>query len=506
MKNRLYIPLVVLSVVSWVLFAYFSYQGYLSFQSYKVLQSSDKYLPQLYRGDSLLNSLEAEAEQSATYLAHQGKSDFTPLQKARKQTDEKVTRYAEALQQFPSFSTDLQYVRSRVDLISPDSVEIFSKYYYRSLSYKILESIHQGTRELEKIIGLSEEPGRYLALLEYRSRQTSGQVFIDYLLQKEEVANLNELQNLDGVLEPINSPSSIKIAFGDTIAKAGIVNHVLTKTTPFDRDRWNKNIATKLQKLENVKKDLFIQIRTKVNDAFVDPDRLLFKLLGALLFLLVALFSLKNARIIGQHYFPYPNLHTFYETPRDAKLGKSKALKSPTSMPECITEKEQIDTAVLKKDIPLSNDIRKKEEPSVHQERAALRVFNPLEKFTKIAKILLDESKKKDFAFKYHIDSTIPTHAISSVSRMDEVFTKVIDEISMIIDSDDFLEYSVENVAQTKSESAVRMQLFISNFKEERTKLNIKRLKALMYTLDGSCELQYSDQGRTLFLVFNLKK
>ncbi len=506
MKNRLYIPLVVLSIISWILFAYFAYQGFLSYQSYKVLQSSDKYLPQLYRGDVLLRALENEAQQSAIYLSQQGKSDFSVLEKARKQTDERVARYKGVLRKIPSFASDLQYVRSRVDLISPDSVEIFSKYYDKSLGSKVLEGVQQGTQELEKIIGLSEEPGQYLSLLAYRNRQTSGKIFIDYLLQKGEMANNGELQNLDAILTPVDSPSSLKIDFGDTPIKAEIINQILTKATPFDSAKWDKNITKQLQKFENVKKDLFVQIRTKVNDAFVDPDRLLFKLLGALLFLLVALFSLKNAHIIGQHYLSYPNLHADDEMPRDARLGKRKPLKKPQSVRDSLSD-DQADTAVLKKEIPLSNEIRQKEEESpVHHERTALRAFNPLEKFTKIATILLEESKKKDFSFKYRIDPTIPTHAVSSVSRIDEVFTNVLDELFVILDGDDFLEYSVENVAQKKSESAVRMQLFVSNFKEERTKLNLKRLKTLMHILEGSCELQYSDQGRTLFLIFNLKQ
>jgi hypothetical protein len=490
MKNKSKILFLIATIISAFLFLFFSFKSYNSYKAYKISQSSDKYISFLYRGDNLLQKLEEERLLSAFYLGNNNEIDFEDVKNARHNTDEVLRNSKELLKIYPNFLKNLQYARSRVDIISDEHQDILFKYYQNELSDSVLKQILVHTQELS--LGITEiknELTLYEKLLTYKNKMNSKNSFITYILANSKKLNNNDLLTLDKMLNEIQAPIKLSPTNNNFKSKLAIVQGVNTGKFKIKPKDWITKYSSDLNTIKKAKKDIFYKIQSKLKKLVTTPQYLINDVVIALFFLISMLFLIKKVFQESENRLVIQKDRRKVNRDNDHNKEKYIVLKYDNNS-------NNITDAVDTKEIEFS--------------KTAIRSFNPMQKFVNIVDILKTQTDKKDIGFKYKIDPDIPTSSIGNVSKIDEILNILIDHILTSSSSNNFLIFNAESIAQTKVENAIKISFTKSNTNtnniSKNDDLTLLKVKKLATLIDGTFKVK-GGENETIFIVtINLKK
>jgi hypothetical protein len=479
-------------LISLLLFAFFIYKSFSSYKSYKIAQSSDKYISFLYRCDNLLKSLEKERLLSAIYLGKNGKSDFNIVETARKSTDNFLIKANVFIDSRPDFSKDLQYVRSRVDIISDDHDSILFKYYQDELSAPIIKQLDSYTKELAFGIGdVKRDLLRYKDLIVYRNDLNKKDSFISYILAGQKKLDLSDLEILDRYIKDIKAPKEID-SKENIDTKIKVIQGATTGEYLISQNEWQNESSTISNQADSIKKDLFLNIQSTINKVGSQPKALIYYIFISLIFLISSIVFMRK-----------------FKDSRVRKVVKASMVVKKKDLPKQEIKPQHIidNDIVLKADAPdiaLSNGV---ESQKVEFTKTTIRSFDPMKTFSSVVSYLMQEFQKSDTGFKYSIDPDIPTHGIGNVSKIDEVFKLLVVYILDSTTSEDLIILDIENVAQTKTESAIRFTLFRnSDVVQSKRSENLTKIKDILTLIDGNFDVKEVEDGRNFIITINIKR
>jgi len=497
-------PYMIALLVSLLLFLFFTYQSYNSYRSYQIAQSSDKYISFLYRCDNLLKNIENERLLSANYIGKNGKLDFKSIQKARRATDSSLDKAKAFTDIRPDFSKDLQYVRSRVDVISDDHNSIFFKYYQDELSNPIIKQIDIYTKDLAfGISDIKRDISKYKDLITDRNNINQKNSFISYILSQQKKLNSIDLELLDRYIKDIKSSDDLDISDSQT-TKVKIIQGATTGEYSINQANWQQNSTKNSQKIDSRKKALFLDIQSTIKRVGSKPKALMYYLFASLIFLISSVVFIRKFRDSKAR-----------KVVKSSMVARKKDFSKQESKPQHVMSKDisvsdEVDEDIVLKysasDIPLTNGV-KSEKVDIKLEKTTIRAFDPMQTFTSVVGYLIQECEESDIGFKYNIDSDISNRGIGNVSKIDEVFKLFVEYILDSTTSKDLIILDIENIAQTKMESAIRFTLFRnSDVVQTQKSANLTKIKSLLTVIGGNFDVEEVKDGRNFIITINIKR
>ncbi|RUM66470.1 MAG: hypothetical protein DSZ06_03190, partial [Sulfurospirillum sp.] len=404
MRRDYYYAYIVMAISSLALSAFLAYQTYKSYKTNKIFENATFYTSSLFKADMLLQRLEDEQLFSAIYLGKNGSFDFNKIKKLRIKSDEALTNYEKFLKTNPGFLDDLQYVRSKVDIISPNIKEILYDYYEKDLKHKVSDDIYSKIKTLLIVDKLKDKLSIYQQLISFEESISKDRAFIAYINSKSSKATKKELQILDEVLQDKVPPFKTEFKI-DNKLKANLLNHAILGTPESGLEIWENKFNALSKKITAKKKSIFLDIQSILSNSDENSDFFLYNLIGAILFfVLFVLFMRKSIDSTPRR--AYSDSTSDYDL--DAKLGKNSIEKKYQNI---------IESDDTLENIALSNSFEPTNEPKQGEiKKGVLRIYNPMKKFQELASVLLEESKKKDFGFKYTIDEDTPTQSLANTT------------------------------------------------------------------------------------------
>ena len=480
MVNRAKIPYLVASILSLSLFAYFLYMAYNNYKKFQILQNSYNIISSVYNSDNLIKSLDKEMIISARYLGRSGDVDFDRLKNARGSSDLKINFLAAAN---PDLKKELHYIREKVDVLSDNSKnEILDRYLeLKQTPYNLL---NENINKLSFIDEVKDRLARFKELTNLKNDLISSDAYISYILSKKGSANALELETLDLYLSKLSN------FFSDI--KDQIINKAVIGKSKLSYTEYRKRVDSKVDSLEREKKDIFLSTQREFNKFVVDPSNIVYSGILSILFLFLTILFFRKYRYIVDDEKKILKFKNSIKS--DAKIGKETLKK--------IDKTEFVDVHLKDVKDEKSDDLDKEEE---RKDQLTLRGFDPQKKFGNVANVLLDELDKKDITFRYSIEKEIPTFAISSVSKIDEILNILVSHIlKNCTDVDNYVEYDAQIVAQTKEQIAIMLRFYL---KKESFQLDSLRLKRLVNFLEADYSETTGDDGdKEFFVTFNLSK
>ncbi len=185
-------------------------------------------------------------------------------------------------------------------------------------------------------------------------------------------------------------------------------------------------------------------------------------------------------------------------------------------------------------DIPLTNSLQNKVFQTYTGDNGkTIQSFNPMEEFAHIINNFIEKTSKKNIGFKYTLDQTIPTYCIGDINKIHEAFHFLTNYAIKSSNSRTFLTLNIENIAQTKMESAIRFSLNQSNThinneeikqihdakydsiykslvdsaKLSKAKINLLKVSNLTRSMDGGFQIKNDENNSSNFqITLNLRR
>ena len=553
---------------------YFFIQAYKSYQYHQVAQKSDLYLALADELDTVVQNIEEEKLFSALYLGYNGQTNFNQLAVKREQSDTAIKQaeqylknnmnFPDILQQLQNITKDLQYVRSRVDVINNDYNTILFSYYHEKINQPLLQTIKSlldilssGIPEEKPYLdaysgfalfrdNLSMEQS-YLSLILSKSRNIPAQdlALWEKILQEEKIPDLSALQNksLQTQLRSIFQPEKLKEQLFNI--RVGVLRGVNSGQYAIAQSACTMQISQILKRIIKVEKniELYLQsidLKNRVPMTFYSN---LFLAVIALIIFLILLFQHKKlsrskVRKSVSSGEDIQIKHKLKLTPRAEKESVQEFTPPSKEMPATLARYDNTDDLPLTNIKPKQKEIEKEKipEPEIIKIDEALRkrdseeiTFEPIQLFKELIKPCIETADKKKIIFHYAIDPSLPQICIGDRNKIKEILTLFLEYAMNITPAHKNVTFQVENVAQKEFDTAISFIIKDSgrHFDQEERRA-IKRgsstknklaqafspqqaklihAGALVAKLDGSLQVEnITDEGTQFTISLNLKK
>ncbi len=564
------ISLIVLTVIAFTATLYFLTQTYKSYQNYQVVKKSDLYLECINQLDTVVQSIEQERLLSALYLGYNGKIDFDQIALTREKSDMAISQLTQFLKQNSTFSSlanmianikkDLQYVRSRVDVINNEYNTILFTYYHEKITNPLLMRIKSLVAELSSALGsvksylqtytklailrdnLSQEQS-YLSFILARSQKMSMQdlVLWEKILKEGEVPDIKKIQNpaLHDQLLTILQPEDLKQHLSRL--RVGILRGINSGNYAITQSTWSTQTTQIITQIKKAQNNLYLYLQS-IDLENMLPLNFIIKLIlsiVALISFFLLLFMQKKSSQKVLRKSEKPDIQIKHTADISPKYAKSVSEFTPPSkeMPATLTQVDEAD------DLPLTNiqpqpPIEPKNEtppPEIVKIDEKLRkrdseevTFEPIKLFKEIIKPFVQTAQNRQIAFHYAIDPSLPTICIGDHDKIKELLSLFLHYAMEVTPPRKAVTFRIENIAQKKFDTALSFTIKDSGrFIDQEERRYIKRgyltgkklltntskyanlLKAsgLISKLDGNLQIESDPHKGTQFTIsLNLKK
>jgi hypothetical protein len=471
----------ILIIIVTLLSGYFIYKSYQSFRNYQIVKQSEKYTYFIKSLNELLYNIEQEHTYSAIYLGYEGKTKFDKLALARDNTDTILTntqKFLDTTSEFSSYikhlddlSHHLQYVRSRVDVISSDYEDILLKYYQKDISLLVLKDIKSVSSELSLgLKSLKEYLFSYFDFISYRNEINKERSFIAYMLSKSKKMNSEDLQLWDNILS-----NDVKLKYKNLDKKSSGIIEALLKNDNFSTrsfknrvevakgaafgsyalsvSSWMQNENEKIKRVQSCNKVINKYIKDNISSEIVSIKQTMINMIISIVLLLLLVYllsklSASNAAIKAR---------------RSTDKGQNRAANLKEITPVKIEQEEKILKPVV-------------EEKRVDEDKDIFHLDNELQS---IIKSFDKKIIKKKIDFNYGLDDTIQSSFLGDFSKIRHMIEILINTAINSSSSRGTIIFRADKIADKKYESAIRFSVVDSGSrikKEER-----RRIKSAFY-------------------------
>lgn len=487
-----------------VLSGYFIYQSYLAYQSYKIAQNGDQYIAMIQNKNEALKNIELESTLSALYLADGGKTDFSKIQTARNKTDNALQNIKQFKLNNPKFLSDLQYARSRVDVISSDYKDILLSYYQDEISNTLLKEIQNNLQTLA--LGVDDIKTKivtYNTFINYRNRISRENSFIAYIITRAQKMDTQDLLLWDNLLAHNQVDSEFKnLAKLNFQTRVGVVRGITTGNYEITTKEWLANNDQKITAIVQSENNMYEDILSYISNETLYPKIMMHNIAITLLLIFALLFLV--------------HLQKNSITSNRSKRIKNKTHSDYTN-----------ENLSLPKETPADNSIETPSKPILDAS-----AYNPLEKCDSFTQEFIEEASEKKLEVDYYIDPTIPTYAIGDFNKIEQALDNLIHYIINTSRKKDIIQFRIDNIAQNAMESAIRFAIRghrksftkeetriiydyqYSHFQQEKVnsklggiKSNLEQVNKIISSINGEFKIEKNPtKGTDFFIIVNLKK
>jgi len=535
------------------LFIYKAYQNYTYFQ---IAKNSDQYISTIEMLNLLMRKIEQERLLSALYLGYDGKMDFNGLKSIREDSDEILSKIDSLSLKNSLFSldikkikSDLQYVRSRVDVINSEYEDIFFKYYQNEILQKCLENIKKlsvslssALPSLKKYLRVNEQ------LINYRDILNMEQSFILVLLSQAKKVSMPDMVLWESILQkqrfanvtiPSNSDMSSMLhrQLQPEILKAHmqrlrvqVLKGAASGNFSISANEWSQKMHENIKRIETANEIVENYLKRKNHQDLSSLEMIINLMIAVGLF------------IVGGFIVPLLKEKKRPKMNPDIEIKHLK-MKNDTSSQE---KKNRKIEDLLWDDLPLTNMNKRnalsyeleEKEPENFEDKEDYeltlenRVFHPIEEFKSIIKYFVNRTSKKHIDFNYYIDPAISHNCIGDIDKIREIITLFLEHSFENTSSKGEVILKIESIAQKESVTIVsfviensgkhindklRRELLqeasgysnklTDSYKNNTNRLDLHRGAKLISFLGGNLQIERSDLKGTLFSIsLNLKK
>ncbi len=579
MKNALRQSIIIFFMfLVLILSGLFMYKAYETYKRDQIIQKSDVYVAFLEQIDTVVLALEHERLLSALYIGLGGKTDFHQLSLDREKNDTLIQELKQFLTKNPNIlenkialkniTNNLQYVRSRVDVVNSDFQDILFKYYHDEIIKPLLASSSALIQQLGVGIPFYKQSLKaYSDLQRFRNDLSLEEGYIAFLLSRSQKVPMHDLVLWEKILAHEKIPVSSIVELPKFKSKLSdlriaVLKGVSNGNFAISVTSWLANMDTLIHNIILSQQAVYKKLQEiDYNDAasgnFISKLILAFVSLLGFLWLY---FLLRYTKKLPNPKSDNPNIHIKHlenKKPK-AKINIVKnvninAIPKTQEMPKNKIQSEesiQLKSPVISTpsdDLPLSNmqPIVQKLEPekSIDFDSAAVlpsnevlrredKTFYALDEFKSIIKTFMIDADIKNVDFHYDIDSSIPEICIGDIDKIKQFLKIFLQYAIHVTPSKELVVLQIENIAQKKFESAINFTIKDSGrFIDEDERRKIRRGVASHHTflpdvmthdkdktdlslasrlvslLDGRLEIKSEQQKGTSFsITLNLKK
>ncbi len=534
---------------------FFIYKAYQNYKHFQIAKNSDQYIATIEKLNVLTQKVEQERLMSALYLGYDGKTDFNTLRSKREQSD-KVISDIKSLSETSSLlninidkiQNDLQYVRSRVDVINNEYEDIFFKYYQKEILQKSIDNIKKLSSELSSALPSLR---RYLEIKEglivFRDTLNLEQSFILLLLSHSKKASMQDMVLWESILAleefpDINFPtnpditSMVEEQLQPKIFKAQM-NQLRVKVLrgansghfSISANEWLQKLYEKIKQIESANEIITHYLKTK-NHQDLSSLEMIINIIIAIGFLAAAGFLsplLKERKKLEKN--PDIQIKHIKKSSSSSKEKKSKKIEGLLW--------DDLPLTNMQKENSLSYDLDENDSGIFeHKESDELtienRVFHPIEEFKSIIKYFVNQMSKKHIDFNYYIDPAISHNCIGDIDKIREVITIFLEYAFENTPSKGEVILRIESIAQKETVTIVNFVIessgkyineklrreilreassynnkLLDSQDTKKRRLDLHTGAKLISFLDGNLQVEQSDYKGTLFSIsLNLKR
>ncbi len=453
---------------------YFLYKSYTAYQNYQIAKESEKYTLFIKNLNTALKKVEQESSLSALYLGTKGDLDFNQLKNIREKTDNGVKNIMKFIKNNPKFSSyskdimklpkNLQYVRSRVDVLSQDYEDILFTYYQNEILNSLLNIIGDSANKLSfGVKSLEKYLISYIEFVKFRNGIEKEKSFISFVITLPKKMDNHDLvlwdkmlaqeiipkfDNLDSettkaIREILQPEKFFQLSSNTRVDIARRVNKGHYST---DINRWLENMDEKIKRVENSEQIIFKYLKNKTTNIVLSPKETILYISFSLflIFLLLSLLSKK-------------------------KSNKNRRIAIKDIL---IDDRREINRHLSHSNnmLHINLDLDKKDDdftqtshiPPKKIEVSKVNTFNAFKEFNSIVKFFA-KATKKDIKLNYHIDPTIPTSCVGDFSKIKQILENLIEYAIKSTKAYDSVEIYINTSAENKKESAVSFKITAPN-------------------------------------------
>ncbi len=454
---------------------YFFYKSYIAYQNYQIAKESEKYTLFIKNINIVLIKIEQESSLNALYLGTEGNLNFNQLEDMREKTDnaiknittliKKNSKFSQYSEDIVKLSKNLQYARSRVDVLSPDYKDILFVYYQDEIFNSLLNIIKNSANELSfGVESLKKHLFTYVEFINFRNNIEKEKSFITFIISQSKKMDKLDLMLWDKIIAQEIIPNFTNLdekttkaiktklqlkSFYNLIFKMRVdIAKGANKGNYFTSiDIWHKNINEKIRRVKQSEQLIFKYLKDKSNNIVSSPKEIILYAFVSLflIFLLLSILSIKkskNSKITRKKIIK--------NIPIDDRRESKKHISHTHNM---------FDTNMI-----LDKKNLKPTQPSlpVQEEINEIDTFNALKEFNSIVELFV-KTTKKDIKLNYYIDPTIPTSCIGDFSKIKKILENIINYALNSTKAYDSVEIHINTNAENKKESAISFKITAPN-------------------------------------------
>ena len=314
-KNNKISSLLFIAIVAGIL-SMLIYHTYLSYNSYKERSYAVEHITLIDKIDSLLNQIEKERTYSAIYMGSNSREDLSNLKKYRVSVDIEITNIINFLKKnklyllykstIQDISKNLDYTRTRVDILSEDYRDILFKNYAEKVSKPLILLVKRIDKE--EFSFENRELTSYINLLKLKENLIEEKSFIAFILSaSKKISDENLLlwemlvsQDITESFISTKSLQSIQRARGEVLLNSLTGNYLITP------QKWVDSYTVRFDKITKEKRIILATLNTSINAKILERRHQTTKYMLAYIALLFILFillyifcsNLKNTRLL----------------------------------------------------------------------------------------------------------------------------------------------------------------------------------------------------------------
>ncbi len=454
---------------------FFIYKAYQNYKNYQIAKNSDQYISTIIELGNFIKKIEQERLMSALYLGYDGKIDFNTLKTKREHSDKTISHINSLISKNSLFVIDidkiqnnLQYVRSRVDVISREYEDIFFKYYQKEILQKSIDNINELSLKLSSALpDLKSYLQANNRLIRLKNNLNLEQSFVLLLLSRSQKVSMHDIMLWERILQmekfPILSFSSNSDIDSLTRKKlqpkifeeslrelrARVLRGVGNRNFSIRTDEWIQKLNQKIKQIEAADEIAIHYLKTKNRQELSSLEMIINLLIAVSLFVVVLFLS----SLLMKKKKPErnPDIEIKHIKKRNESLVKEKKSKEIEGL--------------LWDDLPLTN-MQKQDSLSFEEKKNDFelikfdqsdeltlknRVFHPIEEFKSIIKFFVNQMSKKGIDFNYYIDPAISHSCIGDIDKIREIITIFLEYAFENTPSKGEIIFKIENIAQKES-------------------------------------------------------
>ena len=294
----------IIIMIVLAIFFVISFNTYVEYEKYKEERNSHQIITFIKKLDKLLNDIESEKLDSASYLASKGKSNLSKLKADREILDNQMKdlniflnnnlNFVDDKIQLDKIQNNINSIRTKVDIISSDYQSIFWGNHHIEIVELIITNMNKLSDRFKSNIQINLKS--YIEFSKFKENLSKEATFISFILSTSSKISDSQLMLWDKIVAKDTLPQSNQLKESDLLALRNVrqaqrVTILLNSQTgiyPISNSAYLKTFRTKIDRIKFVQNKIIDNVNLYFeNSKFIQQDRVVNYSILSLFFLVL---------------------------------------------------------------------------------------------------------------------------------------------------------------------------------------------------------------------------